>query len=156
MRRSTDVSKRNWLLSLRTVGKCGGSAISKVVEELIHNTLNADGWKVVKSRILRKETDMLASWKILNEFGFTTSDAQGGTFGSRGQAFASISDVSVVEIITKACGRANGYSKVMKGCKCLCLGIDDDMEDVGTTGNSFIIPQLHYIVKIAYHALRPC
>lgn len=42
-------------------------------------------------------------------------DATGiGTFGFRGEALASISDVSLLEIITKAHGRPNGYRKVMK------------------------------------------
>lgn len=41
-------------------------------------------------------------------------DAVSGTFGFRGEALASISDVSVLEVITKAHGRPNGYRKVMK------------------------------------------
>lgn len=36
------------------------------------------------------------------------------TFGFRGEALGSISDVSLLEIITKAHGRPNGYRKVMK------------------------------------------
>ena len=30
---------------------------------------------------------------------------------------------------------------LLQGCKCLYLGIDDDMEDIGTTGNRSIIRQ---------------
>lgn len=42
-----------------------------------------------------------------------TSD-KAGSFGFRGEALASISDVSLLEIVTKASGRPNGYRKVMK------------------------------------------
>lgn len=40
-------------------------------------------------------------------------DATTGSFGSRGEALGSISDVSMLEIVTKAHGRPNGYRKVM-------------------------------------------
>ncbi|KAG5245448.1 DNA mismatch repair protein [Salix suchowensis] len=60
-------------------------------------------------------------------------DVASGNFGFRGEALSSIADVSVLDVLTKARGRPNGYRKVMKGSKCLCLGIDDDIKDVGTT-----------------------
>ncbi|XP_050228464.1 DNA mismatch repair protein MLH3 isoform X2 [Mercurialis annua] len=55
------------------------------------------------------------------------------SFGFRGEALASISDVSLLEIITKARGSPNGYREVLKGSKCLYLGVNDDRKDVGTT-----------------------
>lgn len=41
-------------------------------------------------------------------------DSCSGSFGSRGEALASISDIAVLEIITKAPGKPNGYRKVLK------------------------------------------
>ncbi|XP_058098596.1 DNA mismatch repair protein MLH3 isoform X3 [Magnolia sinica] len=60
-------------------------------------------------------------------------DAGIESLGFRGVALGSLSDVSLLEIITKARGRSNGYRKIIKGCKCLFLGIDDHRQDVGTT-----------------------
>ncbi|KAK6127564.1 hypothetical protein DH2020_038682 [Rehmannia glutinosa] len=54
-----------------------------------------------------------------------------------GEALCSISDVSLLEIVTKARGKPNGYRKIMKSCKCLFLGINDDRQDVGTTVVSY-------------------
>jgi len=60
------------------------------------------------------------------------------SFGLNGEALASLSDISVVEVRTKARGRPNSYCKIIKGTKCLHLGIDDKREVVGTTGNCSI------------------
>lgn len=93
-------------------------------------------------------------------------------FGLNGEALASLSDISVVEVRTKARGRPNSYCKIIKassklwissllcilfiytllmhlnfllsiaqGSKCLHLGIDDQREVVGTTGNCSIFFQ---------------
>ncbi|KAL4581722.1 hypothetical protein LXL04_006249 [Taraxacum kok-saghyz] len=55
------------------------------------------------------------------------------SFGFRREALSSISDVSLLQVVTKAHGMPNGYCKVIKCSKCLYLGIDDDRQDVGTT-----------------------
>lgn len=44
----------------------------------------------------------------------TETDAVTRSFGFRGEALSSISDVSLLEVITKAHGRPNGYRKVVK------------------------------------------
>ncbi|XP_055803991.1 DNA mismatch repair protein MLH3-like isoform X3 [Solanum dulcamara] len=54
------------------------------------------------------------------------------SFGLKGEALSSTSDISLLEIVTKTHGRPNGYCKVFK-CKCLHLGIDDCRQDVGKT-----------------------
>ncbi|KAL4027258.1 hypothetical protein IC575_015721 [Cucumis melo] len=122
--------------------------VTKVVEELVYNSLDAGASKIsifigigtsyVKvvddgSGITRDGLVLLGERYVTSKFhDLIDMDLKGGTFGFRGEALASISDLSLVEIITRACGRANGYRKVLKGCKCLYLGIDD-MEDFGTT-----------------------
>ncbi|XP_048431401.1 DNA mismatch repair protein MLH3 isoform X2 [Pyrus x bretschneideri] len=123
--------------------------LTSVVEELIFNSLDAGATKVsvfvgvgtcyVKvvddgRGITRDGLVLVGERYATSKFDHSTkTDGGTGSFGFRGEALASISDVSLLEILTKAYGRANGYRKVMKGCKCLYLGIDDDRKDVGTT-----------------------
>lgn len=58
---------------------------------------------------------MYPLWAATSKFDqLVDKDTNNGSFGSRGEALASISDVSLLEIVTKAFGRPNGYRKVMK------------------------------------------
>ena len=52
----------------------------------------------------------------------TKANATTVSFGFQGEALASISTVSLLENLTKASGRVNGYQKVMKVCACYCFG----------------------------------
>ncbi|XP_022884656.1 DNA mismatch repair protein MLH3 isoform X2 [Olea europaea var. sylvestris] len=122
--------------------------LTRIVEELVFNSLDAGATKVSVavgagscyiivvdngSGITRDGLVLLgernATSKIDN---FTVTDGT-VSFGFKGEVLGSISDVSLLEIVTKARGRPNGYRKVMKGCKCLHLGINDERQDVGTT-----------------------
>ncbi|XP_055804308.1 DNA mismatch repair protein MLH3-like [Solanum dulcamara] len=52
------------------------------------------------------------------------------SFGLKGEALSSTSDVSLLEIVTKTHGRPSGYRKVFK---CFYLGIDVCRQNVGIT-----------------------
>ncbi|CAH9133600.1 unnamed protein product [Cuscuta epithymum] len=123
--------------------------LTRVVEELVYNSLDACADKVSisvgvracyvqvvdnGSGVSRDGLDLLGERYATSKYdpldGINTSPL---SFGYRGEALSSIADVSLVEIITKAHGRPNGYRKVLKGCKCLYLGIDGERLDVGTT-----------------------
>ncbi|TKY70238.1 DNA mismatch repair protein MLH3 [Spatholobus suberectus] len=123
---------------------------TRVVEELVFNSLDARATKVSVfvsigscylkvvddgSGITRDGLELVgerhaATSKFLN---LVDLNATSENFGFRGEALASISEVSLLEIVTRTYGRPNGYRKVLKGCKCLYLGIDDDRKEVGTT-----------------------
>ncbi|XP_023634478.1 DNA mismatch repair protein MLH3 [Capsella rubella] len=120
--------------------------ITRVVEELVFNSLDAGATKVsifvgvvscsVKvvddgSGVSRDDLVLLGERYASSKFHDLETASE--TFGFRGEALASISDISLLEIRTKAIGRPNGYRKVIKGSKCLHLGIDDDRKVSGTT-----------------------
>ncbi|KAL6959813.1 hypothetical protein U1Q18_039969 [Sarracenia purpurea var. burkii] len=123
--------------------------LTRVVEELVFNSLDAGATKISVAvgagtcyvkvvdngcGITRDGLVLLGERYATSKFDkLAEADAVTGTFGFRGEALSSISDVSLLEVITKAHGRPNGYRKVVKGCKCLYLGIDDGRQDVGTT-----------------------
>ncbi|KAL0739477.1 hypothetical protein Bca4012_015687 [Brassica carinata] len=123
--------------------------MARVVEELVFNSLDAGATKVsifvgvvtcsVKvvddgCGVSRDDLVLLGERYATSKFhDFTNVEVASESFGFRGEALASISDISLLEITTKAVGRPNGYRKVMKGSKCLHLEIDDDRKDSGTT-----------------------
>ncbi|XP_033142173.1 DNA mismatch repair protein MLH3 isoform X3 [Brassica rapa] len=123
--------------------------MARVVEELVFNSLDAGATKVsifvgvvtcsVKvvddgCGVSRDDLVLLGERYATSKFhDFTNVETASESFGFRGEALASISDISLLEITTKAVGRPNGYRKVMKGSKCLHLAIDDDRKDSGTT-----------------------
>ncbi|XP_010548206.1 PREDICTED: DNA mismatch repair protein MLH3 [Tarenaya hassleriana] len=123
--------------------------MTKVVEELVFNSLDAGATKIsifvgvvtccVKvvddgSGICRDDLVLLGERYATSKFqDFTDLGSASESIGFRGEALASISDISLMEITTKAIGKPNGYRKVMKGSKCLYLGIDDERKDCGTT-----------------------
>ncbi|KAI9109641.1 hypothetical protein K1719_019271 [Acacia pycnantha] len=123
--------------------------LTRVVEELVFNSLDAGATKVsvfvsVRSCYIKVVDDgvgitrdglILVGERYATSKLLSLADLNGtsGNFGFRGEALASISEVSLLEILTRTFGRANGYRKVLKGCKCLYLGIDDDRKEMGTT-----------------------
>lgn len=120
-----------------------------VVEELIFNSLDAGATKISVAvgaetcylkvvdngcGITRDGLVLLAERYATSKFDqLAESRAVAQSFGFRGEALSSIANISLLEILTKAHGRPNGYRKVMKGSKCLYIGIDDGRQDVGTT-----------------------
>ncbi|CAI9272212.1 unnamed protein product [Lactuca saligna] len=125
------------------------SDLTRVVEELVFNSLDAGATKVIVAvgvgtnyikvtdngcGITRDGLVLLGERYATSKFeqlsGLNTVPE---SFGFRGEALSSISDLSLLQVVTKAHGMPNGYCKVIKCSKCLYLGIDDDRQDVGTT-----------------------
>ncbi|KAJ6804767.1 DNA mismatch repair protein MLH3 [Iris pallida] len=123
--------------------------LPRIVEELVYNSVDSGATEVhvslsVSECQVKVEDDGCGITRdglvILGERYATSKidvmvDKQTNTesFGFRGETLASLSDVSLVEVRTKARGRPNAYCKIMKGSKCLFFGIDDQREAVGTS-----------------------
>ncbi|KAK4409519.1 DNA mismatch repair protein MLH3 [Sesamum angolense] len=123
--------------------------LTRIVEELVFNSLDAGATKVsiavgvgssyVKvvdngSGITRDGLVLLGERHATSKVDHLAAmDVDTESFDFHGEALCSISDVSLLEIVTKAWGKPNGYRKIMKSSKCLFLGISDDRQDTGTT-----------------------
>ncbi|WOL05315.1 DNA mismatch repair protein MLH3 [Canna indica] len=123
--------------------------LPRVVEELLNNSLDAASNKVcvyinVRECYVKVEDDGCGITRdelvILGEKYATSRssflddmEASHHGLGFKGEALLSLSDISIVEVRTKARGKPNAYCKIIKGSRCLFLGIDDQRECVGTT-----------------------
>nr|BAD33895.1 DNA mismatch repair protein -like [Oryza sativa Japonica Group] len=121
--------------------------LSRVVEELIDISVNARACYVKVEDdgcgITRDELVLVGEKYATSKFHNVMVDGEPSSrsFGLNGEALASLSDISVVEVRTKARGRPNSYCKIIKGSKCSHLGIDEQREVVGTT---VIVRELFY------------
>ncbi|KAL4577787.1 hypothetical protein LXL04_013901 [Taraxacum kok-saghyz] len=122
------------------------SDLTRVVEELVFNSLDAGATKVIVAvgvgtnyiKVTDNGCGITRDGLVLVGERYATCKFEQlksvpESFGFRGEALSSISDVSLLQVVTKAHGMPNGYCKVIKCSKCLYLGIDDDRQDVGTT-----------------------
>ncbi|GMH23998.1 hypothetical protein Nepgr_025841 [Nepenthes gracilis] len=141
--------------------------LTRIVEELVYNSLDAGASRVsvsvgVGTGYIKVEDDgpgigreglvLLGERYATSKFHpLADKDSCSKNFGFLGEALCSISDISLLEIITRTHGRPNGYRKVMKGRKCLYLGIDDDRQDVGTT---VIVRDLFYNQPVRRRHIR--
>lgn len=123
--------------------------LPKVVEELVFNSVDAGATKVfvsvnISACYVKVEDDgcgitrdgliILGEKYATSKFGLADDiEASSGSLGFRGEALHSLSYISLVEVRTKARGKPNAYCKIIKGSKCLFVGIDDQREGVGTT-----------------------
>ncbi|XP_006340851.1 DNA mismatch repair protein MLH3 isoform X5 [Solanum tuberosum] len=151
---------------------------TRVVEELVFNSLDAGAAKVsvaigigtcyVKvddngSGVSRDGLVLMGEKYATSKYSHSDDmHAFPASFGFKGEALSSISDVSLLEIVTKTHGRPNGYRKVLKDGKCLYLGIDECRQDVGTTvivrdvfyNQPVRRKQMHSNPKKVLHALK--
>ncbi|XP_039138697.1 DNA mismatch repair protein MLH3 isoform X2 [Dioscorea cayenensis subsp. rotundata] len=123
--------------------------LPRVVEELIFNSVEACATKVfihlnVGGYYIKVEDDgygitrdglvLLGENLATSRIHFLSNmEAFAGSLVCRGEALGSLSDVSLVEVLSKARGKPNSYCKIIKGRKCLSLGISDQRDAVGTT-----------------------
>ncbi|KAL6555855.1 hypothetical protein OROHE_007129 [Orobanche hederae] len=129
--------------------------LARIVEELVFNSIDAGSTKVsvavgVGNYYVKVDDNEIWFYtgrivapgrKIWSLVEVSTSkidhsalmDTGSENLDFHGEALCSISDASLLEIVTKARGKPNGYRKIMKNSKCVFLEIYDDRQDVGTT-----------------------
>nr|GME03813.1 DNA mismatch repair protein MLH3 isoform X4 [Ipomoea batatas] len=104
--------------------------LTRVVEELVYNSLDAGANKVSVAvgvgtcyvkvvdngyGVSRDGLELLGEKYATSKYDpLDDMNSVPLSFGYRGEALSSITDVSLVEIVTKAHGRPNGYRKVLK------------------------------------------
>ncbi|XP_059066058.1 uncharacterized protein LOC131059993 isoform X2 [Cryptomeria japonica] len=125
------------------------SDFAQIVEELISNSIDAGSIKVqvfidVGSSYIKVEDDgcgirrddltLLGERHATSKL-HTLAELNLGvkTLGFRGEALSSLSDVALLEVTTRARGSPNAYTKIVKGCKCLSLGLSHGTRGLGTT-----------------------
>ncbi|KAF3789103.1 DNA mismatch repair protein [Nymphaea thermarum] len=123
--------------------------LTRIVEELIYNSIDARSTKVDVSLdlascyvkvddnghgISRNDLLLLGERNATSKL-YHLDDTNAGveTLGFRGETLSSLSDISLLEVSTKVCGMPNGYRKVIKDGKSVYLEIDDNRQEVGTT-----------------------
>ncbi|KZV47150.1 hypothetical protein F511_16992 [Dorcoceras hygrometricum] len=122
---------------------------TRIVEELVLNSIDAGATEVsvavglgtcyVKvvdngSGITRDGLVLLGERNATSKFDPLDMMYAGvESFDFHGETLCSLSDISLLEIVTKARGRPNGYKKILKNRRCLFLSISDDRVDAGTT-----------------------
>ncbi|KAM0949892.1 putative ribosomal protein S5 domain 2-type [Dioscorea sansibarensis] len=122
--------------------------LPRVVEELIFNSVEAcatkvfihlnvgtyyikvedDGYGITRDGLVLLGENLASRVHLLPD-----TEAYSGSVVCRGETLGSLSDVSLVEVLSKARGKPNSYCKIIKGRKCLFLGISDQRDVVGTT-----------------------
>ncbi|KAH7689880.1 DNA mismatch repair protein Mlh3 protein [Dioscorea alata] len=154
--------------------------LARVVEELIFNSVEACATKVfihlnVRGFYIKVEDDgygITRDGLVLLGENLATSrihllsdmEAYGGSLVCRGEALGSLSDVSLVEVLSKARGKPNSYRKIIKGRKCLSLGISDQRDAVGTTvivrdlfyNQPVRRKYIQYSLKKVLHSVKKC
>ncbi|KAH9315601.1 hypothetical protein KI387_024228, partial [Taxus chinensis] len=125
------------------------SDFAQIVEELLSNSIDAGSTKVqvsidVGSSYIKVEDDgcgikrddlTLLGERYATSKLHTLAELNLGvkTLGFRGEALSSLSDVALLEVTTRARGSPNAYTKIIKGCKCLSLGLSRSIRGLGTT-----------------------
>ncbi|KAL1566679.1 DNA mismatch repair protein MLH3 isoform X1 [Salvia divinorum] len=123
--------------------------LTRIVEELVFNSLDAGANEVAVSvgvgssylkvvdngsGITRDGLLLLGERYVTSKVDYLALDASTtDNLDYHGEALCSISDVSLLEIVTKARGKSTGYKKILKKRKCVFIGINNDREEVGTT-----------------------